>query len=239
MRVEGETGKSIPLGYDVEGRVVLYLNPGKENTKPSERQIRHVVWGLERAIDLLPPYQSKLTLVIDFKHSSQAQNPNMSTSIRVLSILQNHYVERLGLGLALNPPWYLNAFWASLQPFLDPMTKTKVKWNPQGEELRGLIPPHQLPKYYGGDYDFVFDKDVFWEEITDWCGIAEDGKRKHESWSKVGGRPEDGKTTLPVEGEANGAGAASSVARPLSVASSASDGASFTSASGRADGTNA
>lgn len=237
MRVEGETGKSIPLGYDVEGRVVLYLNPGKENTRPSERQIRHVVWGLERAIDFLPPYQSKLTLVIDFKHSSQAQNPNMSTSIRVLSILQNHYVERLGLGLALNPPWYLNAFWASLQPFLDPATKTKVKWNPQGEELRGLIPPHQLPKYYGGDYDFVFDKDVFWTEITDWCGISEDGKRKHESWSKTGGRPEGKTAAVGDEGETNADGAAAgNAARPLSVASSTSDGASFTSATGRPNG---
>lgn len=109
----------------------------------------------------------------------------MSTTLRVLRILQNHYVERLGLALALHPPWFLSGFYSALQPFMDPVTKTKVKWNPNGVELRKIIPSSQLPKYYGGDWNFEFEGEVFWREICEFTGVGGDGKRVHESWSKV------------------------------------------------------
>lgn len=50
VAIEGETGKHVLSGFDNKGRPVLYLRPGRENTKPSPRQIRYLVWGLERAL---------------------------------------------------------------------------------------------------------------------------------------------------------------------------------------------
>lgn len=50
VKIEGETGKHIISGFDNSGRPVLYLRPGRENTGPSPRQIRYLVWSLERAI---------------------------------------------------------------------------------------------------------------------------------------------------------------------------------------------
>lgn len=182
VKIEGETGKHLLSGFDNDGRSILYLTPGRENTKPSDRQIKYLVWGLERAIDVLPPGQGKLTLVIDFKNASQSQNPSVSTALKVISILQNHYVERLGRGVMMNPPWYLNAFWAAISPFLDPVTKSKVIWNPP---LREFVHPRQLPTYYGGEWDFVFDKEVFWDDVLDFTGVAADGTRVHESFAKV------------------------------------------------------
>lgn len=54
---EAETGKSIVNGFDREGRPILYLRPGRENTQTSDRQVRFLVWNLERLIGvyLFPP----------------------------------------------------------------------------------------------------------------------------------------------------------------------------------------
>lgn len=50
VKKEGETGKHIVSGYDYAARPVLYLRPGRENTKPNAQQVRYLVWSLERAI---------------------------------------------------------------------------------------------------------------------------------------------------------------------------------------------
>lgn len=37
---------SILNGFDVDGRPILYMRPGHENTERSPRQVRHLVWWL-------------------------------------------------------------------------------------------------------------------------------------------------------------------------------------------------
>lgn len=58
---EAETGKSIVTGFDREGRPILYLRPGRENTQTSDRQIRFLVWNLERLIGTSSPLLSFLS----------------------------------------------------------------------------------------------------------------------------------------------------------------------------------
>lgn len=96
---ENGTGKQVIYGFDNEGRSCLYLNPNKQNTKQSERQIQHLVYMLERVIELMPPGQETLALLINFKESSAGSNPSVGTGRTVLNILQNHYPERLGRAL--------------------------------------------------------------------------------------------------------------------------------------------
>jgi hypothetical protein len=50
VKKEGETGKHVISGFDNEGRPVLYLRPGRENTDANPQQVRYLVWSLERAI---------------------------------------------------------------------------------------------------------------------------------------------------------------------------------------------
>ena len=96
---ENGTGKQVIFGFDNEGRPCLYLNPNKQNTKQSERQVQHLVFMLERVIDLMAPGQETLALLINFKDSSASSNPSVGTGKQVLNILQNHYPERLGRAL--------------------------------------------------------------------------------------------------------------------------------------------
>lgn len=96
---ENETGKQVILGYDVEGRPCLYLNPGKQNTSKSDRQLHHLVFMLERVIDLMGPGQETTALLINFKESSSGSTPSVGQGKQTIAILQGHYPERLGRAL--------------------------------------------------------------------------------------------------------------------------------------------
>lgn len=39
-------GISILTGFDVDGRPIIYMRPGRENTETSPRQLRHLVYIL-------------------------------------------------------------------------------------------------------------------------------------------------------------------------------------------------
>ena len=46
------SGCSILTGFDVDGRPIIYMRPGRENTETSPRQLRHLVYIL---CGLFPP----------------------------------------------------------------------------------------------------------------------------------------------------------------------------------------
>jgi hypothetical protein len=102
IQVENETGKQVIMGYDINGRPCLYLNPSKQNTQHSPKQIQHLVFMLERTIDLMGPGQETLSLLVNFKETRSGQNATIGQGRETLYILQNHYPERLGRALVIN-----------------------------------------------------------------------------------------------------------------------------------------
>lgn len=96
VSIESETGKQFILGFDIHARPCLYMNPGKQNTAKSERQIQHLVYMLERVIDMMPPGQETTNLLINFRGATSGGSPSVSQGRQVLNILQGHYPERLG-----------------------------------------------------------------------------------------------------------------------------------------------
>lgn len=99
---ENETGKQVILGYDYAARPCLYLRPSQQNTKRTDRQIQHLVFMLERVIDLMVPGQDTMALLVDFKDSSSGSTPSVAQGRQTLNILQGHYPERLGRALVTN-----------------------------------------------------------------------------------------------------------------------------------------
>lgn len=102
ISIENETGKQIILGYDIHARPCLYLLPSNQNTEKSDRQVEHLVYMLERVIDLMGPDQETLSLVVNFNETKSGQNATMNQAKQTLDILQNHYPERLGRALVIN-----------------------------------------------------------------------------------------------------------------------------------------
>ncbi|KAI0525705.1 CRAL-TRIO domain-containing protein [Xylaria bambusicola] len=162
---ENETGKQVIVGFDKQGRPCHYLNPGRQNTEVTPRQVQHMVFMLERVIDLIPAEQEKICLLIDFKTGAKRTNtaPGIGQGREVLHILQAHYPERLGRALIVNVPWVVWGFFKLITPFIDPLTKEKLKFN---EDMTQYVTPEQLAKdIKGGQLPFEYDHSVYWPAL--------------------------------------------------------------------------
>jgi len=169
---------SILTGFDVDGRPIIYMRPGRENTETSPRQLRHLVYILERAKDLMPPGQESLMIIVDYKSTTLRTNPSISVARKVLTILQHHYVETLGRAIVVNLPMILSFFYKGIAPFLDPVTRDKMRFNP---DLFELVPREQLDADFGGEYEYEFEPESYWDQLIEACGIAPDGTRIAET----------------------------------------------------------
>ncbi|KAJ5152233.1 hypothetical protein N7492_010528 [Penicillium capsulatum] len=173
ISIENETGKQVILGYDIHGRPCLYLLPSKQNTEKSDRQVEHLVFMIERVIDLMGPDQETLALLVNFNDTKSGQNASMGQAKETLNILQNHYPERLGRALVTNVPFVIWGFFKLITPFIDPQTRQKLKFN---EDLRQHVPPSHLMKSVGGDVEFSYDHSTYWPALNK---LAE---QRHEAY---------------------------------------------------------
>lgn len=167
VKEENETGKHQIFGFDDEKRPCLILLNGRQNTKTSDRQIQHLIYMLERSIEFMPQGQDKLCLCVDFKKYPEActydpKVPAVGVGKTVLYILQYHYPERLGRALFINIPTLVNVFLKLCWPFVDPYTKQKCKFD---EPFKQFITPEQLAYNYGGDINFEYVHDDYWDDF--------------------------------------------------------------------------
>lgn len=183
ISIENATGKQVILGWDNHGRTCQYLRPSKQNTERSDRQIQHLVFMLERAIDLMPPGQETLALLINFAETKSGQGATLSQGRQTLNILQNHYPERLGRALVANVPFYIWGFFKLITPFIDPLTREKIKFN---EDMGIHVPREQLLKESGGLVDFEYDHEQYWPALNGLCELKR--AEQQARWEKGGKR---------------------------------------------------
>ncbi|PHH71054.1 hypothetical protein CDD80_5552 [Ophiocordyceps camponoti-rufipedis] len=182
---EQETGKQMIVGFDRVGRPCLYLNPGRQNTDASPRQLHHMFYMMERVMELMPAGVETLSLLINFKPTKKRQNTSVPvmTAREVLHILQNHYPERLGKALIINVPWVVSGFFKVITPFIDPVTRDKLKFN---EDMRLYVPPEQLwSADWGGDMDFEYEHATYWPALHELCRARRELRIKR--WEAAGG----------------------------------------------------
>ena len=78
-------------------------------------------------------------------------------------------------------PWLVNGFFKLITPFIDPLTKEKLKF---GGDMRPHVPPEQLWNEFHGDLDFEYDHATYWPALLKIC---EDRRaQKYERWVKAG-----------------------------------------------------
>ncbi|KAL2918466.1 hypothetical protein HK105_201867 [Polyrhizophydium stewartii] len=117
VQPEAECGKEV---------ISVYLVPARENTKTYDRQLRFVVYNLEKLVKLMPPGIESLCIVVDYENISVATAPPLSVTRRFLQVVGDHYPERLGTSFVINPSWYLWVLFRVVGPFLDPVTRSKI-----------------------------------------------------------------------------------------------------------------
>ncbi|KAI7861616.1 CRAL-TRIO domain-containing protein [Spinellus fusiger] len=184
IRPEAETGKMYFNGYDKCGRPIWIMQPRNQNSKDGERQVKHIVFCLERGIRLMPKGVEKIIILIDFKDAAAAHNPSLATSKKFLDILGSHYPERLGAAFIIKSPWFFHASFKLVAPFIDPVTKAKIKFvrdsdKPKEEgsntnsdlvDLVDYISADQLECPYGGNFNFQFNIDAYWSALLQATG---------------------------------------------------------------------
>ncbi|KAH6576476.1 hypothetical protein BSLG_006500 [Batrachochytrium salamandrivorans] len=189
---EAETGKEVICGFDKQGQPVLYLIPARENTKNYDRQLRFVVYNLEKAISLMPNGVEGICMIVDYENISMSSAPPLSVTRRFLQTIGDHYPERLGKSFIINPTWYLSVLFRIIGPFMDPVTKSKIHMvdlkalmaNPDSDknsndskkpaaegaggwaDVRNYISKDNLLVEYGGGYKFEWDFSQYWSALT-------------------------------------------------------------------------
>ncbi|KAK8693080.1 hypothetical protein V6N13_070677 [Hibiscus sabdariffa] len=164
---EGETGKVSRANFhDRQGRTVLIMRPGMQNTTSAENNIRHLVYLLENAILNLSEGQEQMSWLIDFTGFSLSTSVPIRTARDIIYILQSHYPERLAIAFLYNPPRFFEAFYKAVKLFLDPKTAQKVKFvypkNKDSVELMQLyFDVGNLPGEFGGDATLKYDHEEF------------------------------------------------------------------------------
>ena len=102
----------------------------------------------------------------------------------MLHIIQAHYPERLGLALIINVPYIVNAFFKLIMPFVDPVTREKVKFNPHIYE-DGIFERDQvMEKWWGGECEFEYEHERYWPVLVRMCDERREHMRKR--WEELG-----------------------------------------------------
>ncbi|KAH7373391.1 hypothetical protein KP509_17G053700 [Ceratopteris richardii] len=163
---EAEAGKIYRANFrDRNGRTVLVMRPGVENTGNLEGQLRYLVFCMENAITNLPPDQEQMVWLVDFEGWNMSMIP-LKTAREIANVLQNHYPERLAYAILYNPPKVVEVFWNVIRPFLDPSTQKKVKFvyaNDEGGQklMESLFDLDMLECAFGGRNRCKFNKDDY------------------------------------------------------------------------------
>ncbi len=63
-------------------------------------------------------------------------------------------------------PWYIAGFFRLITPFIDPITRSKLKFN---ENIANYVPEEQLLIPFGGKVEFEYKHDVYWPALDKLC----------------------------------------------------------------------
>ena len=105
-----------------------------------------------------------------------------------------------------NVPFLVNAFFKLITPFIDPLTRPKLRFNPDCIGERLFTPQQLLAEWAGGDADFEYVHERYWGPLVRMC--AERRERMWVAWrelgAKVGVREWDVKCRVELEVKAAG-----------------------------------
>jgi len=122
-------------GHDRENRpiIVKLCRAQAWNSEAADSDEAYLLAQLfvaERAIaaaELLSMGKSeKLTAIFDFGAYNSSNSPPVKTMATTLKLLQDHYPERIGRALVLDAPFWMQAFFKILYPFLSEKTRKNI-----------------------------------------------------------------------------------------------------------------
>jgi len=182
MEPEACTGKIRVSHVDQYGRPIVVMDNSVENTWDVEKNIQHLVFNLDRAVSLMKPGIEKLVVFINLENFAFRSAPSMKASIATCKTLLNHFPERMGHCIMYNPPRVFAGFFHSIRPFLDPVTREKVRFF-RGSFTDGSPNDLALKQLLSDDWKAItgvssarlkpncspgYDHETYWATVAQW-----------------------------------------------------------------------
>ena len=141
------------VGWDKLHRPVVYMTYryAKERGDATASE-HHITSAFDHCVRMMPEGVNQWVAMVDFATFSILRDSSTSVAKRILHVLSNHFPERLGLFILVNPIGGTWALYKALSPFLDEKTKSKVRFAYSNgspalkSTFEELFPPH-LAKY--------------------------------------------------------------------------------------------
>jgi hypothetical protein len=158
LKFEASSGKTVRHGFDKDGCPVIYITPARENSTDYAKNMKLLIHTFERAIESMPVGVEQMTWVLDFNGYTTKNAPPLSVCKDTISILSNHYPERLKAAIIVDPPKAFKLFYKIIRPVIPPVTKEKVFFAKGDEEKKQLMPKFfdmsQIEPRFGGTSSF-------------------------------------------------------------------------------------
>ncbi|KAL6067727.1 Doublecortin domain-containing protein 2-like [Balamuthia mandrillaris] len=194
--------------HDKFGRPALYVKVNTDHDPHStEQKFKFMIHAQENAIRHMDEENGveKMIWLVACKGYSYKHNGEVGFARELISILANHYPERLGVLFLYDAPFVFRAFWKLVAPWIDRTTLKKVQFMPSGEsERRKMMEQYfdlkDLRKEFGGDDEFCFDADEYIAAITK-LEEEEEAEREREEAEEEDGEKEEKKQDEKEGGE--------------------------------------
>lgn len=111
-----------------------------------------------------------MTWLLEMDGYSPRNSPPFTVTKQSISILQNHYPERLGWAILSRPPCIFSFLWRAINPFLDQDTRDKVVMVKSGTDvvksLKGVIDASAIDETQGGKRNGHYDFAAYQERMS-------------------------------------------------------------------------
>ncbi|KAF9580817.1 hypothetical protein BGW38_002388 [Lunasporangiospora selenospora] len=154
FKIQLEMGKSYIHGTDKLGRPVVYINvrlhrPADQDPKALEK---FTIYVMETGRLMIQPPVETACLVFDMTGFGLA-NMDYGFVKFLVQCFEAYYPESLGVLVIHKAPFVFWGVWKIIEPWLDPVVASKIRFTRSDKELTDIIDEEHLPDRFEGGKD--------------------------------------------------------------------------------------
>ena len=160
-------GENSGISWPTLGHSLVWIRPALRIHVDDESTVRAAINILDRAVAASLQRSGgrvgKFNVVFDMKGLSWKSTPSMTCIKSALTILNNHYVDRLGIVLLVNMSHVSEVLLNLVRPLLSPEVRNKIVIVPsrdkkhREEVLSSVLGSHNIPTWLGGFDTYEFN----------------------------------------------------------------------------------
>ncbi|CAK9786200.1 CRAL/TRIO domain-containing protein [Cutaneotrichosporon oleaginosum] len=167
---ECRTGKAMVQGFGPSGMPVLYFFPSRNHIPIEQRKAIHLIWMLERSVDLMAGGVTKIVAIFVFGEKRQGAPTSLAIGRETIHYLMQHYPEIWGTVVLYRMSWAVRGFFGVMWPFIDPIVKAKMRIISGSSRISEKdVQRHALVRECGGDLEWSHEHNSYWPALINVC----------------------------------------------------------------------